>query len=663
MVNWAALGPRVTITREDGTSRVLPLERLDGGDYLDIAQSPDEGFPPPLAIGPPEQRSDVRTRQQILRDWRRGMGEDEYDETTGTNSFRWSRCDTRYKNVLVCRPLPVRLGGTDAVTGIINTTNSHARLAYVGSTARWFAYCIGGTAKYYNEATDVWTATSLTNGTIFFHQGDGGLYYIHNGGGSISHSIDGATWTAIDTTEITAAHGQTYLLGVTTHDAKVFVLALDFVGATTMTTFTLWQSTDAMSAPATASWTQLGTFKAGQGESATQLYVWKFPPQPERGGIFCLTNRRILWYDDTADAASVTAWKDWHKWDIPYSPITWAFALTWASTGDKYVMPSNYQDNLWQFTGSSVTQHGPNKRGGMPPSRQGIISWAAANSHSIVAWIQPGATIGVGNKGLVAAFNEQEGWNHLYDDTSETFTVIGGGLGPTTVATVFSNGTVFEQEFPDARALPQYATTARSYDTPALIHDTAKMDIGSPTIYKALLYHEMNAKIPTGATVGVAYRLDDSDQSGEFLPLDVATSATAMPWRVGFPANTKARQIELRYVLTRGTAASATPIIYSGILHTTLLPPPRFNTVFRIDLRDETYRALAKTVRGYSLRALRTFIRECHGQLLTFTIHHPGDNITVARGQAAVTPIESPLNTLGRYTVQVRDLTTPQSGV
>jgi hypothetical protein len=392
------------------------------------------------------------------------------------------------------------------------------------------------------------------------------------------------------------------------------------------------------------------------------LFVWKFPPQPERGGLFCLTNHGIWWYDDTADAASVTAWKQWHKWDLPY-PTYYGYghAIVHAATGDLYVMPHIDQDSLWQFTGSTITQHSPNKRGGLPPSRQGSIVWSASSGRAIVSWMTAGNSIGVGNKGQTVVFNDQEGWHHIQDDISGSATVIGGGVGPTSVVTIYSDGTTREQDLFDSSELPQYATTTRAYTPTSLDHHTAKMDLGNPTIYKAALYHEMNAVIPTGASVAVYYRLD-ADITVNFTFLATATDATAIPWRVGFPANTKFRQAELLYYLTRGTATSATPIIYSSILHTTLLPPPRFNTVFRVDLRDETYRALTKTVRGYGLRALRTFIRECHGQMLTFTIHHPGDAITVARGQAAITPVENPLTTLGRYTVQVRDLTTPASG-
>lgn len=661
-MNWEDLGPRVTVTRlADGTSRVLPLEMLEGGDYLDIGQSPDEGFPPPIFIGnDPSQRTDVRTRQTLLKDARRGMGADEYEETTSTSSFRTSRAETRYANVIVGRALPVRLG-----SGTIAAAST--RLAYVGSTARWFAYS-SGTAWYFRESDDTWVTTTLTNGSYHFHQGAGGLYYIHNNRLSISTSTTGASWTAIDTTDIAAPFGSARTLdGCCTHDNKLFVIS----STLNAETYTLWQSVDAATAPATATFTRLGDLVLGQQERPSQLFTWKFPPEPNRPGLFALTNRALYFYDDTADAASQTAWKKWHTWDIPYAIDTLAFALPWGRTGDLYVVPSAlYQDNIYQFTGSSIAQHSPNKGGGLPPTEQGTVTWAMANHHAIVAFIGPSAAIGTGNAGMIVAFNEQEGWHHVFAPDASSVgsfpasqSIVGMGLGPTSVLTVLSNGQVWEQSFLDTKELPQYATTARSYDPTPLIHQWAKTDIGSPTLPKAGLYYEANAKIPTGGSLAIAYRVDDSDQTGAWTTLGTATSATAMPYRVGFPDSvTGWKQIEIRETLTRGTAASATVIRYSGIVHATLLPPARFNTVFRVDLRRESFQNVIAQVNGYGLSELRTWIRGCHGLLVSFTIHHPASALTVARGQAAVTPIESGSDALGRYTFQIRDMSTPASG-
>jgi hypothetical protein len=412
--NWESLGPRVTITREDGSARTFPLEMQPGGDYFDIAQSPDEGFPPPIAIGPPEQRTDLRTRQTITRDNRRGMGLDELDETQGTASFRYSQWDTRFANVRVMRPLPVRLGSSTTVG-----TTGMARVAYVGAAvAEWFAYS-GGTASYYSKATSQWVATTLTNGSFFFHEGAGGLYYIWDTFQKMSQSSDGVTWNTVDLSDIDTAvtsASPPLIYGVVTHDQKLFTVARDDPSSARV--FTLFQSVDGTQAPTTANWTRLGSLTLGRGEQPACLFTWKFPPQPQRNGIFLQTNRGYYWYDDTADAASLTAWKKWHTWDQPYNQSDYPFSLTWGRTGDLYGMPSLYQPNLWQFTGSTITPQGPNRRGGLPPSRLGVVYWAAANSHAIVAWVRPGGGIGTANTGMVAAFNEQEGWHHLFDPTN-----------------------------------------------------------------------------------------------------------------------------------------------------------------------------------------------------------------------------------------------------
>lgn len=651
-VNFEALGARVTIAREsDGTSRVFALEQGIDGNYVSVAQSPDEGFPPPLAIGPPEQRTDLRTRQQILRDWRRGMGEDEYDETQGTMSFRYSQCDTRFRNVLVSRALWTRLG---SATTVANTLG--ARIAYVGTgTAKWFQYGTTATAKYYSTATSQWVATTLANGSTFYTRGAGGLYLIHDSLTSISYSTDAITWSAVSVAGINALFGVVEVRGLAIHDAKLFTLAYNNAGG-----YALMQSANPTSGAAT--WTQLGTLTLDPAEQIRQLFVWKFPAQPERGGLFCLTNHNIWWYDDTADAASVTAWKLWHKWDLPYPTyFGYGHATVHGATGDLYVMPHIDQDKLWQFTGSTITPHGPNERGGLPRARQGSIVWSAANGQVLVAWVSAGNSIGVGGTGMVAVLNEQEGWHHVWDDLGTAQTVIGGGLGPTSAVIILDSGIAIELPLPDSSELPQYATAARSYDPSALNHDTAKMDLGSPGIRKVALYHEMNAKIPSGASVQVLYRLDDSDQTGAFTSLGTATTATAMPWRAGFPANTTFRQAELRYTLTRGTATSATPIVTAGILHTTLLPPARFNTAFSITLRPERY-GMTQTEAGYGLTGLRDWLLATHGQIVSYTVSHPGEALTLARGQMVVSPTLDPVTALGRVTVQVRDLTTPSSG-
>lgn len=660
-VDWSALGPRVKITRADGTSRTLPLDAVDG-HYYDIAQQPDEGFPPPLAIGPPEQRTDLRTRQAIFRSWQRGMGTDEYDETQGLTSFRDSQCETRFPNVLVCRTLPARVGSSTTVSG-----SGVPRVVYVGSgTAKWFCYAQAGSApKYYSTSTSQWVATTMTNGSHDFARGAGGMYYIWDTAQKISQSSDGITWTAVDITDLTAINPASLLLyGLVVHDHKLFTMLY----SGNNTTWTLVQSVDATTNPAAANWTALGSMTLGDNEEVKQLFTWKFPRDPDRPGIFALTNWRIWWYDDTADAASTTAWKVYHTWDIPYpANRSYGHALVHGGTGDLYVMPHSTQDLLWQFTGGSIARHGPNKRGGLPPSRQGYITWSMANSTAIVSWLTPVAGVGTGNAGMVAALNEQEGFHHVFDTVNTGIigsgrTVAGGGLGPTSVLTVLDNGVVWEQDFPDTSELPQYAKTARSYDSTALYHATAKTDIGNPTLTKAALYHEMNAKIPSGASVAVAYRLDDSDQTGAWTTLGTATSADAMPYRVGFPDNTQFRQAEVRYTLTRGTATSATPIVYAGILHATLLPPARFNTQFRVTLRAEAFPNAIRQVAGYGLSNLRTWLRACHGQIVSYQISHPGGVLAVSRGQIAVSPTESPFDGLGTYGIVIRDLQTPASG-
>lgn len=667
-VSWTSLDPMIDIALEDATHRRLMLEVDDNGVPVQISEQPDEGFPPPIAFGAPEQNSDVRTRKTVWTDWRRGMGRDEYNETNGITDFRDSQCDTRFPNVLVCRPKPTRLGSSTTLTGYSGT-----RAVYVGTgTAKWFAYLLG-TAKYYSTATSQWVATSMTNGSGHFVRGQGGLFYIWDTFQKISQSNDGVTWNTVLLTDLNAMFAAAVnVRGLVLHDGKLFTMLLT---DSPNYAYALCQSTDAVSTPTTATWTQLGTLVLDANEVVAQLFVWRFPPDPGRPGIFCLTNRRIYYYDDTADAASVTAWKQWHEWDVPYESSSYQQAIVHGGTGDLYVNPGSEQSKVWQFTGSTIAQHSINQGGGVPPSRQGVFYHIAATSQGIVGFVGAGTYTGVGNLGQVVFMNDQDGWHHLLDSTgagmSSSALVAGGGVGPGVLLTVLGDGTTWETDLFESTELPQYATTARSYDTTALYHITGKTDIGTPTLRKAALYVEINAKIPTGATLKVLYRLDnddglfatdDSGNPGAFTSMDTFTSTTAMPARIGFGGNVRFRQCELKFILTRGTAASATPILKSAILHTTLIVPIRWVYQVRVDLRRDNSKNIPGQQTGYGVSALRDWVRALHGQIVSFTIAQPADEITVSRAQVTVTPIESPVGLGGRYLLQFRSLETPTSG-
>lgn len=670
-VDWGALGPMIDITADDGTDRRLMLEVDDDGIPVQISEQPDEGFPPPITLGAPEQNSDIRTRKTVWKDWRRGMGRDEYDETSGIAEFRDSQCDTRFPNVLVCRPLPVRLGSSTTALA-----NAFSRFVYIGpttSTARWFNYG-AGTAKYYSNTTSQWVATGLTNGSSYFTRGPGGLYHIHGTWSLLSQSYDGITWNTVDITDLNAMFASaTLMYGLVLHDNKLFTMLSTGVAGT----LALCQSTDATQTATTANWTQLGSLVLDYEETISQLFVWRFPPDPGRPGIFALTNRRIMFYDDTADAASVTAWKQWHVWDVPFANSAWPEAVVNARTGDLYVNPGIQQDQVWQFTGSTITPHGPNDRGGLPTSRAGAFYRIASNAHGLVGWMTGSPEIGNGNVGMVVALNEQDGWHHILDpgSTATGFpagaSIRGGGVGPTSVITMLDDWTVWEQDFFDSNELPQYAITARNYDTTPLRHITAKTDIGTPTLKKVGLYVEINAKIPTGATIKVLYRADNSDgllatddsgNPGAFTSMDTFTASTSMPARIGFGSNVKFRQMELKFILTRGTATSATPILYSAILHTTLVVPVRWVYQVRVDLRRSNVKNIPGAQAGYGITNLRTWVRALHGSIVSFTVAQPTDEITCTRAQVTVTPIEDPSGMGGRYLLQFRDLTTPTSG-
>jgi len=81
-----------------------------------------------------------------------------------------------------------------------------------------------------------------------------------------------------------------------------------------------------------------------------------------------------------------------------------------------------------------------------------------------------------------------------------------------------------------------------------------------------------------------------------------------------------------------------------------------------MDLRRGNVRNIPGQQVGRGITSLSTWVRALHGQVVSFTVAHPSDDMTCSRAQVTVTPIEDPTGLGGRYLLQFRSLETPLSG-
>ncbi|HEX6537482.1 MAG TPA: hypothetical protein VF041_23070 [Gemmatimonadaceae bacterium] len=577
-----------------------------------LRKTPQAPFAATVNLGDSSQVSDLRTAAAHFVDWTQGLGEYEYTESQGLATFTTGDCDTRFQRSLVLRPDVTQLGGAIAAF-----TAPPIRVEYLGvdNTARLLAYRLGsGNAQLYNATANTWGTVNIPvlggvpmAGVLGFARFSNRFVALMNSAPGVSASPD-ATGTGSWPDQNAVLFGSLAGGGMATHDDKLYVLDEQAGTGATRLKYTT------RLADAGTVWTTAGDlFYLAPNETATGLVEWR--DESGRAALYAVTSQRLLRFSDDAQT-----WKTFYDFTPLFGSTSTVVpaAHVWRRDGNLYVSFYNSAvqdgtDTVLQFTGSTVTDVGPNRKGGMPAADRVGFTHLVGGLHWLFGWgaKRPTTT----NGGRTLAMNQQQGWHTLLRDTGGTTTVIGGGYGEGKLWTVFVPGTVLEQAVPDVADIPANAT-GRSYYSGTYAHETAWLDLGTPNLPKYALWAEVDCRdganttpgLPTGATVRVDIQYDGS---GSYTNLGTLTSADTFPavLPIAGGLGTKFKRAKLKLSLTRGTATTATPNVARLSLHCDRAPATRYAYVAEVDLRaSEWSRNGWSSYAGKTLTELRALL-------------------------------------------------------
>lgn len=483
---------------------------LDANDRAHIRSTPRSSAISRILLGDSVQQSDAEQPQLLLSDQREGMGLQAYNEQEGLGKFRVSGWDSRFQGLLAFPPLPTLLGSitnTGTLTGFLWRVEM---LNGQPATLPLFNGGVQGFASRYNGA-GTWVQIG---GAVFLNNITGYAqfrnWYIITAGsagtGVLAYSTDGTTWTA-------GAAG-TLAWGAAVHDNKLWTLHWQAAG--------LWKLR-AQSDPSTVTKVDSDdTLALHPSEIPTQLIAWQFGGFP---ALYVLTNERLLRYDDRT--------LTFHTYDDFSGRVSRGYisALPQGAVGadgNLYVtFWSNYSsdrgDSVWQYSGNSNGEVGPNRQGGIPAANTFTFTHLAPMLHWTLGWTTQRA--GTTNPGRLVAMSPQLGWGTLYEATNPAAQLIGGGYdGNGTAYLVLSNGNVFTLPVPDVADLPQNASGRTYRQNITFTHRYGITDLGLPNVPKLILGLEIHAR----TTAGVRNALDGNVTVTPKYALDGATSFTSL---------------------------------------------------------------------------------------------------------------------------------------
>jgi hypothetical protein len=664
--------PYVTIAKGGVHTRV-PVQLVErAGEWrpVPVSRNPKIGLPPPIAIGEGASRRNYDIDEVILTDWSGGMGEDTYAAATEPRSFQASQCDTRWPNVLVCRPLATQLGSAMADLDGIG-----ARVTELGyANARLLAYAPEQIGYRLNGAT--WTAIQHagTDITVFNHTiGLSGVFIAGQATGvQIFRSADGATWEQMAKTPM--------LLPDCVCEFDQRLWALDtFTNPTTLrNTFTAYASVDVSTVAAGGgTWVTGASFAGPYLEVAVKLFTWLYPPDDGRPTLWCLTTSRLLYYDYYAATPS---WQEWFVFRTPQG------ATAERAGSDACVSPVDNnlyvalwgKSMIWKFTGRTIEQISPNKRGGLPSAARLQPTVLAGHGYNFCAFAEAHVA-GGGGTGAALAVAEGGQFHHLHDHAS--LLTRGGGVGEQKIWVVTSSGgsgTVWELDNPDDEAVPPNATT-RTYAAGALVHKTAWINGGLKNVNKRVLYAEIDALTADGEPgldAGATVKVEIVTRSAT-TTLGTLTAASTFPAVLAVAGGIACKEWQVWLTLTRGTATTATPIIRAAKIGYRPRPKQRHTYAVRADVRDEAPAFTTPDGKffGNSASALRLYLDEVsdndeNGQddeLVGLIYGGDGNSLdpryrSVPQTELLIQAQESPDGADGLYLLSFSDISAPSSG-
>lgn len=656
----------------------------DDGEPLPIRGAPDAAFPEPITIGDPSRATDQRTASLVLGDLTGGAGQFRYPAQAGAaslNTYAYGDADTRWAHALVQRPNLAPMGGglTNAFAG--------TQIVYTGYTnAAMLAYTWYQGLYRYNPAVPAWNTTAVQAICSGLVRGMGAVYSCGDAAGTaVARSTDGVTWATLATTGLPG--GLIYGLGK--HDNKLYTISLPAAGNTA----TVYYSTNFAGASASVTWTAGGSFYVESSSAAVpefpyQLFEWR--DRYGRRALFCLTNRKILGYDD--DANTWQEFEDLSPFAISTSSgVQPIFAYVWTRDDNLYLSVGS--DVIYRYTGQNIDVLGPNINGGIPAGQQTMLATLCGNSRYLFA-AGPGGVVDTASHGGTWAMNAQEGWHRLYTHPANTRDVFGCGYGNGKLWTAIGNGgtgaNMVEQKVPDVSDNPLNATSgARDYDATntttlvmALFAGNAP-NIPIQPLSVEVICKKMNARdlgLLAGCTVPVFYR---TNSSGGWVSLGTLTSASAIPARLQINGGlgVLCNDFEVRLDLTTNST-SQTPVITDVIVHFLPQPMVRAQYTCQLDTRNDNpvFRqdavGLPSTYYGKTAAELRGLLYAVAGmasanlyraQVVPF-LYGAGPNsngpnaVSIAASVIRIAAVEDPLLGYGVVTVAVADVSTAPSG-
>ncbi len=568
--------PHIVVTDSTGQLSVL----LRRGSMISVA--PTTGLSQVVTTGDTALRNDQRTPQVIWADQRGGEGLRKYTEVEGNTAYLGSVVDARWPDILALPPamgtvythgantgimgFVEYLGLTDCefiVWGLMNSATTSAR-RFDDTGATWTTVTTGGTGISYL------TGFSYFNGCYLFATTNTmGLYA----------STDGVTWA--NSAKAKAC------IGLAVHDNKIWTF--------NSTDNTLDYASDPTAAH--ASWGTSTVLYLHPGEAMRQVIEWR--DGPGRAIIYLVTNRRLLWYNEDADAF-LDFDQLWRRVGGAYASTFYPRAHVGLRDGNLSVTLYNTnsaapkQDVILQYSGVT-NQAGPR-----------VLPRYSPGAHYFRQLLDDGTwiyTIGNISFGRIMAISETGGFTTYYSDTSNTLTLVGGGYGPSlnyglseTIYALTATSVLIAAMATDAHPLYRTGTypTGTTY-----AHEYAYTDGGTPNMWKQALWVTVDCADPSstgdlsGLAAGTAVRigyLADDDTSPTLIGSAELTSADTFPATVAIAsgAGVPFRQIRLIAYLST-TDGNYTPVIASLALGYIRMEEPKFSYTVVADLSDRDH--------------------------------------------------------------------------
>lgn len=535
-----------------------------------IDKSPITGQTQVVTTGDTAERADQRTPQVIWTDQRGGVGTLHYTETEGLTTCLFSTCDLRFPGMITLPPKDSNLDSTGLVSAIpsfveyLGATNAYV-IAWAYGNASTSSARRNSTSTTWNAVTTGGTGISNLTGFAYFN----GRYCFAttNSGVGLYTSTDGITWA--DSAKAKAC------IGLATHDNKIWTF--------NSTGNTLDWATDPTAVH--GSWGTSTVLYLHPNETVRQVVAWR--DVRNRAAMFLVTTRRIIWYDEDADAfldfqniARLVNPTTAHP-RLAVSPRDGSAILTLYDTGGGAAT-----ETVYHFSGVT-TVDGPNRRGGLPDDWHVSLVNAVGNSR----WMFfAGTPRGVGAYQKLLVLNEQGGWSSLYSTSAAAINGIGYGDGKVFMLTPGVNVVCVAIAAPDNWDTPLSA--AGTYYASGA-HAFAFTDGGTPNMDKQALWVTVQALdhtdadkppgLPANTTVQVYYSLDQ----GNLVSLGTLTSASTFPAVLPFNSGNGVAFKQIRiYLVLATTDEDHTPIVTSTALAYIRQEEPRYSWALSADLRD-----------------------------------------------------------------------------